>query len=208
MRIDSGATNTKIAGSYFGFDRSGAIVADLAAARYIWDEGISSTIGVDPVFSSQNGATNQRNVFSPNCAVATVHLNNAQSTVISGNWFGYDSSGVVSMAPIAASSGNAVLVQGTSSSILVGTNADGLSDSIESNWFGCLYTNLGLSISVLVDPFVGCTIAGNYFGWMNAGNPNAAVNALLPSWCQAGSYIQSSGNTLIGKFLVPTRSNL
>ena len=174
-------------------------MAALRAARYVWDEGISTVIGIDPLYSNLNGAINQRNVFSPNCAVASVYINNAQKTVVAGNWFGYDSVGNVSMIPTSFLGGSAIQVVGNSSAVVIGNNADNIGDDKESNWFGCLYRkdNSGATIRVIAP--AQSTVSGNYFGWSTAGAPNAAVTTLLFKECQVATYISSSGNTVIGK---------
>jgi len=155
-----------ISGSYFGFHPSGE-VADIGnpSAIFIDVAGIDAVIGVDYATSSLPGAKNQRNVFASNAVNVRIE-SFANNTIVSGNYFGYTTTGAPSTS---ASSvyGYGVYDWG-SPVVTIGTNEDGVGDDVEQNWFGCVYRPVHLDAST-------ARISGNYFGF------GAPIKHLLPS---------------------------
>jgi len=176
--IDVTAKFTIVSGSYFGFDTSGTLVPS-PADIWIQNNGVNTIIGVDYATSSLFGAKHQRNVFAPANTIVSIS-SSANNTIVSGNYFGYDITG----AALGTSYINAYGVDDQGEDVVtIGTNEDGLGDSIESNWFGCIYWN-----SLLLRASK-ARISGNFFGYGIVNQTSPAV--LNPVFCQ------NSGNQFI-----------
>jgi len=78
-----------------------------------------------------------------------------------------------------------IYISSSSTSTVIGTNADGTSDALEANYFG----NSGYGVTI--DNSNSCTIAGNYFGL----GTNLTTTETLAT---GGTYILNSTSTRVG----------
>jgi len=191
--IGGGAQSTRITGSYFGYLSNGNIVGPQPAI-WVQDKGNNTLIGVDYATSSNALSFVQRNVFSwAGSGGAAISLQSpASDTTISGNWFGYSSTGTA--ASLAAPSDSyAIKDEYGATNISIGTNEDGSADSVESNWFGCI-TGGGIVLSAGGIS----SISGNFFGFNDA-NSNTPGTAQLPSCTPSSSYwVFMDGDATLG----------
>ena len=162
--IGAGAQSTIITGSFFGYLTNGNIVSP-PANIWIQDNGTNTLIGVDYAASSNALSFAQRNVFawSDSGGAAITLQSSASQTTISGNWFGYSSTGAAVSSLSPPSDSYAIQDKYGATNVRIGTNEDGMGDSVESNWFGCL-TGGGIILSA-----GSSNIAGNFFGFNDAG---------------------------------------
>src|SRR5205807_8958591 len=124
----STVTNSVIAGNYIGANAAGtgAIGTGWIGVNLANSSGI--TIGTNG--DGQDDAA-ERNVIAGNWGGIGINLTSVTNSVIAGNYVGVDASGTHAL----GTAGVVVLVQ-TSSSIRIGTNGDGVSDSAERNILG------------------------------------------------------------------------
>jgi len=189
----------KVSGSYFGFDPTTHQLITDPANVWIDVRSSGSQIGVDYTSSSNSAAvSSQRNVFAPvGDSGIMVRVGAAGSCGIAGNLFGYHITGA-SLPPIVTIQpsviGILITIGGTAT---VGTNADGVGDSNEGNWFGCM------SDSGVENRGSGTTVAGNYFGFANAFQ---YTSTQPPSCTPTTWYLRATAQTIIGLLSIPSSS--
>jgi len=151
--------------NHFGLDASGhePLGLDSFSAQVYIDGTASGVIvgtdgdGVDDV--------GERNVFGAGGAAVQIDDNN--DSVVAGNFFGIAADGET-----AIDAGH-ILVNSSSSGNLIGTNEDGVSDGVETNYFGS-----NKSISLQADTGVDNQVVGNVFGLTPAGTEAGIVSAI------------------------------
>jgi len=176
----------RISGNYFGYDAAGIPSSPGSHWITITSDGLNGDIiGVDPSTSDLPNAINQRNYF----AIPWIDSIGTQGakTMIMGNWFGYDISGVpLNFAPTNSQT-NIFIDIFNGMQLLIGTNNDGVGDSVESNWFAATtYKSINIQISS------SATINGNHFGYGVAGQDTA-------SWVagRTSNYIVGSAGSVV-----------
>jgi len=181
-----------IAGNYFGFDPSKAMVTPYTPNYWISDNGFKTLIGVDHSYSSNPAVSIMKNVFLP-ASLFTIRVQPATG-IISGNWFGYlaDGSSATLTAPMTGFTIGASGMDGS----LIGTNGDGVGDDLERNWFGCTsQESIVQSNNGQNNP----TIAGNYFGYATAGQ-TAPATAISPA-CRPLTFMFLSVGSIVGNVI-------
>jgi len=180
-------SNSSISGSYFGFDPISGLLSSSPASVWIDVKSTNIQIGV----SSANGSISERNIFAPVATAGfSIRVLSTFSCVIAGNLFGYDLNGsTLPPSTVVPSNGVGILV-GAGGIAMIGTNADGVGDSNESNWFGCM------SDSAIENRGSGTVISGNYFGFGTAHQ----FSSTQPSYCTPTTqYVRNTGTLTIGK---------
>jgi parallel beta-helix repeat protein len=135
---------------------------------------------------------------------------------VAGNKIGIGADGITILdikCPGSSYIDKCIYVSSSSTGTIIGTNGDGVSDALESNYFG----NSG--IGVTIDNSNSCTISGNYFG-LGTNNitteqlSTAGVYVLNSSLCRIGSSGSNSlernyfcNSTQFGVWMERTASN-
>ena len=198
-----GATGCKIKGNYIGTTKTGLVglpnygnegtkinAVQLTIKlgsnnNYIGTDGDGTNDNIEGnIFGSATIANGSANV-SYNY---TVFISASTGNRLSGNYFGIGADGITVL-DIKTTSGpyidKCIYISSASTSTIVGTNGDGVSDTYEKNYFG----NSGHGVAI--DNSNSCTVAGNYFG---LGTDLTTGETLTSS----GTYILNSTSCRIG----------
>ena len=209
----AGGSN-KIKGNYIGTDKTGLV----GLANYA--NGGTNIIGVQiSIKTSSNNniigtdgdgtADNvEGNVIgsvsfasgSSNSYNYGIFIQGCTGSRISGNKIGIGSDGITPLYIVCTGGSyidKGIYISSSSTSTIVGTNGDGVSDALESNYFG----NSGSGVTI--DNSNSCIIAGNYFGLgtnltTTEGLTSTCVYVLNSSSCRIGS---SGSNSLERNYL-------
>ena len=175
-----GAILNHVAGNYIGVDVSGAdLLGNDEYGVFLRDESNMNIIGTDG--DGVNDAA-ERNVISGNRYAGIFNLDSHQN-IFAGNYIGVDSTG-----SSRAANNVGVRLNSGSTQILVGTNADGVSDDLERNIISGNVRN-GLEI----DGSDSNQAAGN---WIGLGVDGTAVpNRHSGVWIYNGSTANLIGGT-------------
>jgi parallel beta-helix repeat protein len=156
------SSNTKIAGNYIGTNRDGnAIIANGTNGVVIFDGGKNNVIGVDG--DASPGEASEGNLISGN-AQWGVRIQNVGTSFnrVAGNRIGTDANGLLPLPNL-----RGVYLWSGASENIIGTNSDGISDSLEKN---LISGNQGYSLYIQSSGTNNNVIAGNWFGVDATGN--------------------------------------
>ncbi len=156
------ADRTVIAGNIIGLNAQGTVpIPNVGTGVEISAGATNTTIGTN---GDGFGDASERNIISGNGRGISVADSTTTRTVIAGNWIGLDITGNLPLPNNGAGDGIA-LVTGTSGN-RVGTNADGISDTLERNvivghnFAGIAIYNANTSNNVIAGNWVGINPAG------------------------------------------------
>ncbi len=189
------SSNNWLEGDFFGSDITGATATNWGSISIQSSSG-SNVIGTN---GDGNGDVGERNIFmseNSNNGGMTIDAT-SNNEVIAGNYFGTDKTGRVCSTGFF---GRHHIFTGIGSSgHRIGTNYDGVSDSEESNIFGCV--NVQSRAQLRIDGSSGF-VQGNYIGTNPQGDdlqsffaePGIADNSGSTSWIIKGNVIAHNGS--------------
>lgn len=151
----SGADGNTVAGNLIGTNYSGDDLGNVQNGIAVWNGAKNNRIGST---GSHSGAANERNLIV-NSGWSGVVLADPGTTgnVVAGNHIGADKTG-----KIAQANGDAgVLIFAGAQSNTIGTNGDGVGDSLERN---IISGNVGLGVGIFNSGTYLNVVAGNYIG--------------------------------------------
>ncbi|HRE47736.1 MAG TPA: hypothetical protein PLD47_08425 [Aggregatilineales bacterium] len=172
---NAGNNRNRIAGNYIGTNAAGTAAIPNMHGIHI-DLGTENLVG-----TNGDGLSDvlERNLISGNSDTGVI-VNTANQTQLRGNYIGVNVTGLAAL-----SNARGISVQSSSTNVLVGTNADGVSDALEGN---LISGNTIRGIFINASPFT--IVAGNIIGM------NALVTAAIPN--AEGIFISATSSARIG----------
>ncbi|QDV23007.1 dockerin type I domain-containing protein [Aureliella helgolandensis] len=162
IRIEgSSSTGNRIQGNRIGTDQQGIEAVPNGTAGVLLEGAASLNV----IGTNGDGIedANERNLISGNVGVG-VRVYGAQANQISGNWIGLTASGRHAL----ANGKQGILVDLQSTGNMIGSNADGLSDSLERNVVsgngdsGIEFANAMTSANVVSGNYIGTDSSGEF----------------------------------------------
>jgi uncharacterized delta-60 repeat protein len=172
-----GSQNNLLQGNYIGTDVTGLVaLGNINGGAVLWGAGTGNVIG--------GNTASRRNVIAGNTYNGVVVGNATTGGTIQGNYIGIGADGVTSL----GNGSSGVRVEGGSTNVLIGTNADGTNDAAEAN---VISANTH-GVTVAGSGSTGTVIAGNIIGLAADGD---TIRANTSYGVNVGS---SAANTTIG----------
>ncbi|OVE82473.1 hypothetical protein BVY03_00835, partial [bacterium K02(2017)] len=171
--IQNTSTGARIQGSYIGVHADGTSTGPNGDTNGVYTGNSVSGAYIGTDGDGTNEAA-ERNIFNHD-------LRLGGQTTVSGNYFGVGKDGITQ---IKTNQSKNIFLQSNSSNSIIGTNGDGVSDSVEGNVFG--WASHGITLWIVNN----VTIAGNYIGVDRTG--------LTSSDLDYGVYTYIAGSSIIG----------
>jgi len=181
VTISQSAQNTVVAGNWIGLNASGVgVISNTGNGIELSGDSANTIVGTN---GDGSGDSDERNIISGNNrGIAVGGAGQARKT-IAGNWVGLDAGGANALGNNIGGGDGIWLVNGASN-VVVGTNGDGVSDTLERNtvaghtWAGIGIYNANTSGNVVAGNLVGMNSAGtlplgNLWG-ISVGFPNGS----------------------------------